>query len=276
MAVNYNKQNKKLDSLRDKVTTLGNDNARLRGELDSWMNLKHETAKLNSSILSLAEELSTLSRQLSESHKKDSKELKKISDLSTTIAHTASIIDSRIVYAELELNKGLIDKQTRFTSTIYKKFDKARYVLYKEASEKKIKIEFKNNSTYSIQAIKAFDCVPFIILDNAIKYSPKNNYIEVQFNETIDELEVVTSSIGPKVEKENLSKLLERGFREPNATMIGVSGQGLGLYVAEQLCSHHDIQLIPNSDPKRGNYTSNGVDYCEFSITLKMKKVLSQ
>lgn len=276
MTINYDKQNKKLESLKEKVSYLENNNAKLKSELDSWMNLKHETAKLNSSILSLAEDLNTLSRQLCEGDKKDSKELKRISDLSTTIIHTASIIDSRIVYAELELNKGLIDKQTRFTSTIYKKFDKARYVLSKEASEKKIKIDFKNNSTYSIQAIKAFDCVPFIILDNAIKYSPKNNYVEVQFNETSDDLEVVTSSIGPKVEQGNLDKLLERGFREPNAAIVGVSGQGLGLYIANQLCLHHDIQLIPYSNHNRGNYTFNEVDYCEFTVTLKMKKILSR
>ncbi|MFC1025857.1 ATP-binding protein [Pasteurella multocida] len=196
--------------------------------------------------------------------------------MSNTIIHTASIIDSRIVYADLELNNTLIDKQPRFTSTLYKKFDKSRYVLYKVANEKKVRIEFKDNSNYSIQAIKAFDCVPFIILDNAIKYSPKNQIIEVQFNDTMHNLEIIVSSIGPKVEKENLERLLQRGFRDPNVEKLNLAGQGLGLYIANQLCTLHNIQLVPNSEYTKGNNILNGIQYCMFTITLKMKKIVSE
>jgi len=276
MSINYKKQNRKIDNLQNKVTTLENRVCILQSELASWMNLKHETAKLNSSILGLSEELNSIVSKLNENNKKGINELKKISDLSTTIIHTASIIDSRIVYSDLELNSTLIDKQPRFTSTLYKKFDKARYVLYKSASEKKIKIEFKNNSSYSIQAIKAFDCVPFIILDNAIKYSPKGDVIEVQFNEGQDDLEIIVSSIGPKVERENLSKLLDRGFRSPNTKKLDIAGEGLGLYIAHQLCQLHDIELIPNSEYQKGASRLNEIEYCMFTITLKMKKVISE
>ena len=276
MTINYRKQSRKIEKLQDRITTLEKNNCALQSELASWMNLKHEAAKLNSSILSLSEELNSIISNLNENSKKEIIELKKISDLSTTIIHTASIIDSRIVYSDLELNSSLINKQPRFTSTLYKKFDKARYVLYKTANEKKIKIDFKNNSSYSIQAIKAFDCVPFIILDNAIKYSPRNNFIEVQFNEGQHDLEIIISSIGPKVEKENLPKLLDRGFRAPNTEKLGVAGEGLGLYIANQLCKLHDIKLIANSDYTKGINNINGIEYCTFTITLKMEKVISE
>lgn len=276
MSINYNKQNRKISSLQDKLTALEEKNSTLQLELASWINLKHETAKLNSSILSLSEELNSIVSKLVESNKKETDELKKISDLSTTIIHTASIIDSRIVYSDLELNSSLINKQPRFTSTLYKKFDKARYVLYKSASEKKIKIDFKNNSSYSIQAIKAFDCVPFIILDNAIKYSPRNNFIEVQFNEGPHDLEIIVSSIGPKVEEKHLSKLLNRGYRAPNTEKLGVAGEGLGLYIAHQLCDLHDIKLIPNSEYTKGVNNINNIEYCTFTITLKMEKIISE
>ncbi|MFC1025856.1 hypothetical protein ACFGXM_04265 [Pasteurella multocida] len=77
MSINYNKQNKKIENLKEKIKTLEKEKNRLSSELQSWINLKHETAKLNSSILGLSEELNSLATKLNENNKRENSELKK-------------------------------------------------------------------------------------------------------------------------------------------------------------------------------------------------------
>lgn len=265
MAINYSKENKRFEKLSSEIRKKDDEILALKMKVDSIVNLKHETSRLNAEILARAEELHTLALEL-----EDRKNLKKISDLSNTIFHTASIISSRIIYSEIEMNPDILAEQEKFTSVIYKKFDKARYVLFKEAEGKKIKINFEGNSNYAIKAINAFDCVPFIILDNAIKYSPKNQPVEVNFNESQNDLEVTITSMGPKVSENNIHQLCERGFRDPNARYV--SGQGLGLYIAKNLCDLHNIKLDVKPDYSRRNANINGVQYCSFIATLSLTK----
>jgi ATP-binding region ATPase domain protein len=265
MAINYDKENKKIKKLQLTIKQQEQELSELKTKVDSIANLKHETSRLNAEILARAEELHTLISEW-----RGEKDIRRISDLSNTIFHTASIISSRIIYSEMEMNPDILDEQEKFTSVIYKKFDKARRVLSKEAESKKIKIKFEGNSNYAIKAINAFDCVPFIILDNAIKYSPKNQSVEINFNESQNDLEVIVSSMGPSVSKNNISHLCERGFRDPNTK--NVSGQGLGLYIAKNLCDLHNIKLEVESDSSRGNANIDNIQYCFFVVKLKLIK----
>lgn len=146
MAINYDKENKKIKKLLLKNKQQEQELSELKIKVDSIINLKHETSRLNAEILARAEELHTLAS-------KEKKDLKRISDLSNTIFHTASIVSSRIIFSEIEMNPDILNEQEKFTSVIYKKFDKARYVLSKEAESKKIKINFEGNSNFAIKAI---------------------------------------------------------------------------------------------------------------------------
>lgn len=261
----YDKYNKKIDNLKTQLKEKEKEITELNQKINSIIDLKHETSRLNAEILAKSEELHT-----EVTKKKSNIDYKKVSDLSNTIYHTASMTSSRIIYSEIEINPNILSEQPKFTAVIYKKFDKARYVLYSESERKKLKINFSGNSDYSIQAINAFDCVPFIILDNAIKYAPKNTIIDISFNDTNSDLEVMISSMGPKVRKENLANLFNRGFRDPNTKHI--SGQGLGLYIARNLCDLHNIEMTVDSDYNKGKCTLEGIEYCLFIVKLRLIK----
>ena len=273
MAINYNKQNKKMQQLEQKNLILENDIKNAKYKNDSFLNLKHEVARLNASILTISEELHSKINS-----EQSAKELRKffqsIKDKINTIYHTSSMISSRMIYADLELNPSSLKQQMKFESNIYKKFDKARYILKEEANKSGKKIEFKKNShftNFTIRAISAFDCVPFILLDNAIKYSPNNTNITVSFYENYQQnipLRVSVESFGPLVSDSNLKKLITRGFRDENVLNTQLQGQGLGLYIANELCIIHGIKISFSSIPQDYSMNINDAKYGLFTATL--------
>ena len=273
MSINYNKQNKKIQQLEQKISSLENDIKKQKDKNDSFYNLKHEIARLNTSIFTLSEALHH--KFESEPNAKElKKNFKQIKDKINTIYHTSSMISSRMVYADLELNPNSLRQQMKFESNIYKKFDKATYILNEEARKSRKEIKFIKNThfiDFTLRAISAFDCVPFILLDNAIKYSPQNTTITISFYENYQQnipLRVSVESFGPLVSENNLKKLITRGFRDENVLNTQLQGQGLGLYIANELCILHGIKMSFSSIPQDYSMNINDVKYGLFTATL--------
>lgn len=81
----------------------------------------------------------------------------------------------------------------------------------------------------------------FIILDNAIKFSPQNGTIEV----ILTEHELSIKDNGKGIEPEHLPYIFDRFYKsrsEQNKT-----GTGLGLAIAKQIADRHNIQVIVES-----------------------------
>lgn len=265
---NYTKQNNRFKNLENKIKKLEEDKTTQGKLIEDFLNLKHEISRINSLILNMSEELNATKIQPNNA--------KRISEISNTIFHSSSIISARMLYLDLELNPSALIHQSKFTSVIYKKFDKARYVLHKLAKEQRKKISFKGRSQYAISTIAVFDCLPFILLDNAIKYAPNDTEITVTFDEVTNpsihqRLEVVISSIGPFVMKEEIGKLTERGYRNPNAVATQTIGYGLGLYIAQQLCDMYNINMKIQSI-KNPSIKINGIEYGTFEVSLQFQQ----
>lgn len=274
MAINYDKKNKKIQQLEQKISSLESDIKKQKDKNDNFYNLKHEIARLNTSIFTISEALHH--KFESEPNSKELKKFfKQIKGKINTIYHTSSMISSRMVYADLELNPNSLRQQMKFESNIYKKFDKARYILIDEAHKSKKEIKFKGTSYFSIRAISAFDCVPFIMLDNAIKYAPDNTEITVKFDEDYQQnikLRVSVESWGPLVSESNLKRLVDRGFRDENALNTQLQGQGLGLYIANALCDIHGIKMTFSSKPRDYSMKIKDAEYGLFTATLEFSE----
>lgn len=83
------------------------------------------------------------------------------------------------------------------------------------------------------------------LLDNAVKYSPDALgpiQVTVYQSEREDKsacAEVSIADQGIGVSDEDLSQLFERHYRAETATARGISGSGLGLYIARQIIEAH-------------------------------------
>lgn len=226
--------------------------------------LMHESRHFSAEIASYAEELC---RQC------DATTDRRVKDLADTVFYTAGLLSSRMVFSDYELNPQSIIRQVRLRTGIYKKFDKARHILMRKACQKKIDIKFSGTSIIEIDALQAFELVPFVVLENAIKYSPPSRDITVTFSEVMNkELEVIVESQGPELSNEEHSILFTRGMRSSNAVITTVPGEGLGLYLAKTLCNLNKIKISVDSPVARSGFSFNSVPYSPFVVRLQIKR----
>jgi len=252
-----NKIADELDNLRRESEQLKKQNAVLSSALDGTM---HEVRRFSGELSDYAEKISRLTAGQSG----------QIKDLSDTIFFTSGMLASRLTFTDIELNPAAVSKQFKIRTGIYKKFDKARYILFNRAKSKQISINFKGNSVNEFDAIEAFELVPFVILDNAVKYSPPSRDIQVIFNEQPREVDVLIKSCGPKVDPDELQCLFNKGVRGRNGAMAASAGDGLGLYLAKTLCDLTSTKISVTSN-QQVEFQLGGIGYSEFEVKLTRK-----
>lgn len=106
-----------------------------------------------------------------------------------------------------------------------------------------------------------------MIIDNAIKYSPKGETINVNVTDSWDKQYVSIISTGPYVDENEINKITDQGYRGNNAIKVTDDGMGIGLYTAARICELNNIKLNIVSVPTIKN-TINGIPYSEFSVDL--------
>lgn len=83
------------------------------------------------------------------------------------------------------------------------------------------------------------------LLENAIKYSPKESAIGFSLAEVQNGIELHVTDEGPGIPAEERSKIFERFYRIGNESIRTTKGTGLGLYLCKKIASDHraDIQV---------------------------------
>lgn len=254
-----------------------NKNQRLKKEIFSLnqklLNFQDENKNIKDILSSTLHEVRRFSAQLSmfaERLCRDTEEEPRINQTANSIFYIAGMISSRLAYTDIELNPQALASQTTIRAGIFKKFHKATRIMTETMRDRQIKANIQGECYFEIEALPVFELLPFVLLENAIKYSPSNQDIFIKFDETENNKIIVTiDSIGPMVSDEELPKLFDRGFR--GQSVHNMSGEGLGLFLAEQVCNFHDFSIKAHSSPKE-KFRIDGVIYSEFNVTLEYKK----
>lgn len=120
---------------------------------------------------------------------------------------------------------------------VYKKFDKVVRSFQPGCSLKGIDIRIIGSSHSIARGPDCIEIIAYILIDNALKYSPSNSEIKVEAHETIDDVEISVTSLGPLILDDEVDFLFEKGFRSRAAKAVETSGTGYGLYLAKSLIS---------------------------------------
>jgi len=75
--------------------------------------------------------------------------------------------------------------------------------------------------------------IPHTLLDNALKYSPDRERVEVYVNDDAAGIEFSVSSYGPRIEDYEEEKIFQAFYRGGHAQKLQEEGAGYGLYVAQ-------------------------------------------
>lgn len=190
---------------------------------------------------------------------------KLVTNLIDDIVHLISMIMIRVNSYELIKNPGAITSAKQPGISVYKKFDKNRYFFKQTYKSKGIEIKFLNNCNLSIDGYEIFDILPYILLDNAVKYCPNNNEILINFD---DQRKIISiKNYGPIIEDDEIVNLGKRGYRGKNAKEY--SGSGLGLNLARQICELHNIKMKFRTEGSKKIILKK--EYTQFVVELYFK-----
>ena len=187
------------------------------------------------------------------------------------ILSLSQLFTTRMDFIDVELNPHAIEQMDVETVNIYGKFDKARRMLNAVSREKKVKVclEGDFNVRRMFDAYTIIDILPYLLLDNAVKYSPERMEVDVVFTYYDHSTEVKISSFGPTVTPDEMDKLKLKHYRGENAKLIDTCvGRGLGLYFVSYICELHGMTFNIESAPEAMHI--DGIPYSSFNITLNI------
>lgn len=220
--------------------------------------LLHDVRKLDALIKAKSEEIINEYGDKNDEFHGIVNKVKNINAMEELIACKYSVYD-------LASNIGMLSMGGTLSVNIYKKFDKVRYILsgYKN---KDITITFIGETQYVYEMSTSYsNILPFLLMENAVKYTIGKHNVEVCFEELSKSLFVTIKSFGPYCEEYELERIFEKNYRGLNTIKHTKEGMGIGLYLVKQICDICNIDIKVRTDFKK---VINGIKCGYFFVDL--------
>ncbi len=187
-------------------------------------------------------------------------------EMVTNIINTGQLISTTLNFYDNELNPELLNaEQNLETVGIYKKFEKAMHCLDSKAQDRHVRVKLEGRSVGTRRVWSTFDLVPHVLLDNAIKYSPKDEVVYVKFDESGSAVMVVVESLGPVLPSWEHDRLGKKFFRGSNSRGTPGSGRGLALAKGIVEALGFSFAVEPGQEVVK---SVGGVKYSRFRVLL--------
>lgn len=135
----------------------------------------------------------------------------------------------------LDFSGNMSAGQSRESIPVYKKVDKVIRSFRPSAERRNIQLLIEGESHGRIFGPNAFEIVPYVIIDNAIKYSPDHSHVKAKVIEIDDCVDLSFYSLGPDIVPADRDKIFQKGYRSHAAKQRDPSGSGAGLFLAKNL-----------------------------------------
>ena len=94
------------------------------------------------------------------------------------------------------------------------------------------------------------------LLENAVKYSPKNTTITVTLKHEGDDIVITVADEGAGIPEEEKKKIFRRFYRIGNERTRAAKGTGLGLYLCKKIVTdHRGVITVRNNQPLGSIFT---------------------
>lgn len=94
------------------------------------------------------------------------------------------------------------------------------------------------------------------LIDNAIKYSPKDASISIELLQQQNQIKLMIKDTGKGIDAEEKKRVFDKFYRIGNAATKGAKGTGLGLYLTKKIVEQHQaIIFVTDNEPAGSNFT---------------------
>lgn len=179
---------------------------------------------------------------------------------------TTSLLDEQLKMIRYMTSDGQISSGRRNSFPIYKVIDKIQKVFKVFAIEHDVDIEMHGRSFNAPYLFDSFSSVPFILLDNAIKYTLSGEKIQISvFDIDNGGVEFSISSLSTICD----DHIFEKQKRGIYSQQLTDRGMGMGLYIAKQICdvNNASISHLANNDAEQ---IYDEIPYCLNTFKVKV------
>jgi len=160
------------------------------------------------------------------------------------------LINDLVELNHLQEDFYMMDKQPiAIAQLLYDTLDLFTILIAEKKLELTLNIEDESIISGDPQRIQQ---VFYNILDNAIKYTAKNEVIAIKLERTENLIQFEVTNHGLLINKEDLERIGERFFRTDKARNRTTGGYGLGISIVKEIVRLHDGTFTMNSDLSDG------------------------
>lgn len=185
---------------------------------------------------------------------------------------TSSLLVDTFDLLEIYLNPDAAAFGQTRSVEIYKLLDKLTKIAgLARFHERRPPVRLVGNTRRSFDVYESFKLIPFVLIDNAQKYSRQGGSVSVQVTEFGASLEVSVNSEGAWLSPEEQQSIFERGYRGAAALKAHPAGMGLGLYIAKTVARAHGFQIKVTSTPE--GFELGGIHQARNSFSFVIRNV---
>lgn len=140
----------------------------------------------------------------------------------------------------------------------------------KEIKQKKLSLQITKGIPILLNTNPVMEVIPYILFDNAIKYSINNGTISISIYDMQTYWKIDFSTFGPRILEKEKNEIFKYKIRGKNAKNVTKDGEGIGLYLLKELMDNFGKSL----SLQLGNSISvvNDIEYCEITFELEFNK----
>ena len=192
----------------------------------------HEVRSINADIYNAVYRLKEDLQEFGYNQDRDFKTVRNIEELSKILKTRTDVLD-------VVSNPALL-QAARSAIPIYRAFDRVIRSLKPTASAQSVRLNLTGSSTGRVNGISLFDVIPYLMIQNAIKYAPKGSSVQINFEEDSNRVSVNLTSVGPSMEDDEVARIFIPGFRGRYAQQVTPEGTGFGMNLLRTLVEMHD------------------------------------
>lgn len=189
--------------------------------------------------------------EMTDSMNEDPFARKLLVNMKTEVKRMTKLVSDLLTLARTD--SGMMERQQE-TFDFFKTAEKVVGSVQSLAQAKQIRLHFEASPSIQVNGdSERLTQLLYILLDNAIKYTPDGGEISLLLKGQKKELTIIVEDTGIGIPSDDYDRIFDRFYRSDKSRSRSMGGYGLGLAIAKWIVSTHGGSIEVDSKPEQGS-----------------------